>query len=44
VDTRRKHRSRTRIGLRIGAGITRLTLDGNEFEGLDQDLVDLRSA
>lgn len=44
VDTRRKHRSRTRIGLRIGAGITRLTLDGNEFEGLNQDLVDLRSA
>jgi len=44
VDTRRKHRSRVRIGLRIAEGAARLALDGNEFDGLDQDLVDLRSA
>mgnify|MGYP007112287795 FL=1 len=41
-DTRRKAKSRTRIGLRIGEEIQRLYLEGNTFEGLEQDVVDLR--
>jgi len=41
-DTRRKAKSRTRIGLRIGEQIQRLCLEGNTFEGVEQDVVDLR--
>lgn len=42
VDTRRRHKSRTRIGLRIGKKIKRLTLEGNEFEGMEEEVVDAR--
>jgi hypothetical protein len=42
VDTRRRHKSRRRIGLRIGPKIEKLTLAGNEFIGLDEDIVNLR--
>ncbi|MBD3293728.1 MAG: hypothetical protein GF393_12450 [Armatimonadia bacterium] len=41
-DTRRKAKSRNRIGLRIAEGVERLTLDGNTFEKMEQDVVDLR--
>ena len=41
-DTRRKAKSRNRIGLRIAEGIERLTLDGNTFEWMEEDVVDLR--
>ena len=42
VDTRRRHKSRTRIGIRIGKKIKRVTLDGNEFEKMEREIVDLR--
>lgn len=42
VDTRRKAKSRQRIGLRVGKGITGLALSGNTFEGLEADVVDQR--
>jgi len=41
-DTRRRHKVRHRIGLRIGEKVERLTLEGNCFEGLDEEIVDLR--
>ena len=41
-DTRRKAKSRNRIGLRIAKGIERLTLEGNTFEGVEQDVLDGR--
>lgn len=44
VDTRRHSPARTRVGLRIGAQIERLTLEGNEFVGFEQDVLDLRPA
>ncbi len=39
VDTRRKHKSRKRIGIRVGKKIKRLSLENNEFEGMDEDVV-----
>jgi len=42
VDTRRPSESRHRIGVRIGKGITGLTLLDNHFEGLETDVVDQR--
>jgi polygalacturonase len=42
VDTRRRSKARSRIGLRIGAGIRGLKLTGSLFEGVDEDVVDLR--
>ncbi|MGD9496405.1 MAG: right-handed parallel beta-helix repeat-containing protein [Armatimonadota bacterium] len=41
-DTRRRHRVRNRIGIRIGARIRRCTLEGNSFENLEQEVIDLR--
>lgn len=41
-DTRRKHRIRNRIGIRIAKGIKDLSLEGNVFEKMEQDVVDLR--
>jgi len=41
-DTRRKHASRTRIGLRIHPGLRKLTLLRNDFSGLEVDVQDLR--
>ena len=41
-DTRRKSRSRRRLGLRIGPGIRKLTLEDTCFEGLEEEIVDLR--
>jgi len=42
VDTRRRSKRRKRIGLRIGEKVKALKLSGNEFTGLDEDIVDLR--
>lgn len=42
TDTRRKHRCRHRIGLRIRAGIRNLALEENTFEHQEEDVVDLR--
>lgn len=39
VDTRRKHKSRKRIGLRVGKDIKNLVEDGNTFIGLDENIV-----
>jgi len=41
-DTRRKSKTRRRIGLRIGPKIRKLTVEGCAFEGMEQDVVDLR--
>lgn len=41
-DTRRRSAGRTRIGVRIGAGIRKLTLARNEFGGMEVDVEDLR--
>ncbi len=42
VDRRSASSDRRRIGLRIGERVGRLTLEGNEFRGLEQDVFDLR--
>ncbi len=42
VDTRRKHKSRKRIGLRIGPDIRNLRMEDMEYRGLEQDIVDQR--
>jgi len=42
VDTRRKHASRNRIGLRIGEQIQDLVTEGNSYSGMETDIVDLR--
>jgi hypothetical protein len=42
VDTRRRSAKRRRIGLRLGASIKRLKLSGNEFVGMEEEVVDLR--
>lgn len=42
VDTRRRSKRRKRIGLRIGQKIKALKLSGNEFTGMDEEIVDLR--
>lgn len=44
MDTRRRHKSRTRIGIGIGKKIKRLTLEGNTFEKMEQEIVDLRKS
>ena len=41
-DTRRRSRIRKRIGLRIGPKIKSLKLQDNDFEKMDEDVVDLR--
>ncbi|MBI3923346.1 MAG: right-handed parallel beta-helix repeat-containing protein [Armatimonadetes bacterium] len=41
-DTRRRSRSRHRVGLRVGEKARRLCLEGNTFEGLEEDIVYLR--
>ena len=43
ADTRRRHRSRTRIGIRIGEKVKRVTIEGNTFEKMEQEVVDRRS-
>ncbi len=43
VDTRRRHKSRKRIGLRIGTHIKNLRLENNTFERMEHDIVDQRS-
>ncbi len=42
VDTRRTHKSRKRIGVRIGPDIRKIRLDDNTFAGMEQDTVDWR--
>jgi len=42
VDTRRKHKSRKRIGLRIGPDIKGLQVEDMEFRGMEKDIVDQR--
>jgi hypothetical protein len=42
VDTRRKHASRNRIGIRIGEKIQELTMQGMSFVGVDTDILDKR--
>ena len=42
ADTRRRSKRRRRIGLRIGAKVKQLKLAGNEFIGLDEEIIDLR--
>ena len=42
VDTRPASESRKRIGLRIGEDIQGVLLEGNEFEGMEEDVVDRR--
>ncbi len=42
VDTRRKHKSRKRIGLRIGPDIKNLQVEGMEYVGLEKEIVDKR--
>lgn len=42
VDTRRRSASRQRIGVRVGSHIKRLKLEGNEFAGMEVDVLNLR--
>jgi len=42
VDTRRRHKVRNRIGMRIGEQVGSLTLEGNTFDKLEHEIVDLR--
>lgn len=42
LDTRRRSKSRRRIGLRIGRNIGNVVYEGNVFQGMDEEVVDLR--
>lgn len=42
TDSRRKSTKRTRIGLRINERVPHVTLAENGYEGMEQDVVDLR--
>lgn len=41
-DTRRRAKTRRRLGLRIGEQIGQLCLESNRFSGFEQDVLDLR--
>ena len=42
LDSRRPGKSRRRIGLRVGKKIKNLVAERNTYQGLDEDVVDLR--
>ena len=44
ADSRRKSVKRNRVGLRINERVPKVTLVDNSYEGLEQDVVDLRLA
>jgi nitrous oxidase accessory protein NosD len=42
VDTREASDERRRIGIRVGGGVERLTVEGGEYRGIEEEVVNLR--